>query len=159
VVGVAFSSALFFFGVLFTSGHQVTGTFLGMLFGLLIALAPLCYVVGAKSFLRPTNSGVGRAGVAMWQWTYYGLCGGAALVLIIDLFTREPSPGLYGIWIGVLLFLDFLGRSLFASVATAQFVLSNIRAALVAQAQFAKVDQGATLEARLVELEPVCGKM
>src|SRR5262249_2274886 len=128
-------------------------------FGLLITAAPLLYVVGSKAFLRPLTTTGDRSAVALWQWIYYGLCGGAALVMIMNMLASEGSLGFYGVWIALLLFLDFLGRSLFASVVAAQFILPPGRSTYIAQQQIAKTDQGSALDARLSEVDPIVGKM
>ncbi len=158
VVGLAVMSALFFFGMLVGDPHFTTPV-LGLFFMLCMTLAPVCYVVGAKTFLRPISSASDRGAVALWQWIYHGLCGGAFLFAVVQMLTTDATLGAYGFWIAFLLFLDFLGRSLFASVVAAHFILSSTRTALVTQSQLAKTDQGATLDRRLAELEPVVGKM
>jgi hypothetical protein len=157
VVGFAVLSGLFFFGMLVDDPHFTTPA-LGLFFVLCMTMAPFCYLVGAKSFLRPITSAGDRGAVALWQWVYHGLCGGAFLFAVVQMLVTDAPLGFYGFWIAFLLFLDFLGRSLFASVVTAHFILSSTRTALIAQVQLGKTDQGAALDRRLTELEPVCGK-
>jgi hypothetical protein len=162
VVGASLMLSLFFFGSLHDIATFFGTKFLGVVFILCIVLAPLCYVIGAKTFLLPIATPADRKAVATWQWVSYGLCTVAALTGILQLVmtvSESRSMGFYYIWTPFVLFLDFLGRSLFVSVVAAQFVLWLGRAAYVAQQQFGKSEQGATLDRRMSELEPIVGKM
>jgi hypothetical protein len=159
VVSVALLCAFFFAVMFVVLSRLFTTPVLGTIFGLCLVAAPLMYVVGARTMLRPIAAPTDRSAIALWQWIYYGLCGGAGFIAVVQMLATDQSIGFYGFWIVILLFLDFVGRSLFASVVASQYVLSNTRAALVAQLQLAKTEPGATLERRLGELEPVYGKM
>ena len=134
----------------------------GVIFTLCMTLAPVCYLVGSATFLRPIASPGDRGKVAaFWQWIYYGLSARWRISYrgYPDALITEEKLGAYGVWIAVLLFLDFIGRSLFVTVVGAQFVLSLSRSALIAQQQIAKTDQGRALDRRLSELEPLIGKL
>jgi hypothetical protein len=157
LVCVSLMSGLFFFGVL-SGAATIASSILTTVFTLCIVLAPLCYVVGSSTVLRPIASASDRAALMKWQWIYYGLCGFAGLIVVISALSSSALTA-WHYWSWLLLFLDFLGRSLFASVVAAQFILSLTRSTYITQQQVAKTDQGTTLDARLSELESIVGKM
>ena len=161
LLGAAPVSALLIYAVFLGGGHNLIMN----LFALFLLLAPICYLIGAKAYLRPIATPADRSAIALWQWIAYGLGGAAALMAIIQVFYvvskdeqfdmvkrayGSDTGGFYFIWTMLAFFLDYLGRSLFVSVFAAHFVLWATRTA--------KSDSAA-VEKRLSELEPFAGKL
>ena len=160
--------------VMYSALHESSSlpSMLFTFFALCMVLAPISYIIKPSAFLRPITGPAERNGMFLWQWIYFGLCGLAAVFMIITIIqyvsklSDVPSEmkaaakaagvevggpsGFYIIWTAFAVYLDFLGRSLFAAVAFSGLVLRYC----VMASRFQQ-----TTDPRISELDPIVGKI
>jgi hypothetical protein len=159
LVAVAPIGSIVFLATVFTL-NQMSDNFVVMVAVFVLMLAPLLFAVSAGTMILPLSSPAQRQAMTKWQFIYLGAQGGAALLVVIYMIivmaSDKGGPPVFGF---LRVYVDFLGRSLYTTVAASQLLLWASMSGTRKLQEAGKSDLAAAADKRLAELEPIAGKL